>query len=213
MAGHLTTQERRLLTLPVGAHMSLRQQFDMLFSSCGDPWGYQTSWYEYRKRQLLLACLPHEQYRSGFEPGCANGVLTLELAARCAWLLSCDLSPVAVSSARERTCRAPNVRIEVRELPAEWPAQTFDLIVLSEFLGFLTDNAIRQTAHRTNRSLLANGAVALCHWQHPMENGFSSGAHVHSVFNETLCLPHLLCHEEKDFLLDVWTTGAPDAFQ
>ena len=64
--------------------------FEALFTSSNDPWGFRTRWYEARKRSLTLACLPHQRYASGFEPGCANGELSAVLAERCDHLLVCD---------------------------------------------------------------------------------------------------------------------------
>lgn len=47
--------------------------FDPLFARGPDPWHFEGSWYEARKRDLLLASLPHARYESIFEPGCAGG--------------------------------------------------------------------------------------------------------------------------------------------
>jgi hypothetical protein len=92
--------------------MSLQERFASLFREYDDPWKYSTSWYEPRKRDVTLASLPRQRYVSGFEPACAMGVLTLDLAKRCDRLLSCDIPPVAVSKARERTSGVSNVLVE-----------------------------------------------------------------------------------------------------
>ena len=63
------------------ASASLGQQyFDGFYGSGVDPWGFETRWYEERKRAITLASLPRQRFRSAFEPGCAIGVLTQELA-------------------------------------------------------------------------------------------------------------------------------------
>jgi SAM-dependent methyltransferase len=185
--------------------MSLQERFDLLFRKYDDPWRYSTSWYERRKRDVTLASLPRQRYVSGFEPACAIGVLTLDLAPRCDRLLSCDISPVAVSKARERTSGLSNVLVERREIPAQWPEATFDLIVLSEFLCFASNDAIRQTAAKAKSCLMPDGAILMCHWRHPMQHGDIMADEVHSLFSNALQLPRVVRYEETDFLLEVWT--------
>jgi hypothetical protein len=79
-----------------------RQHFDDLFAASEDPWGYEYRWYEARKRALTLACLPKARYASGYEPGCANGALSTELATRCDRLLISDGAAEAVALAERR---------------------------------------------------------------------------------------------------------------
>uniref|UniRef100_UPI0021B5E213 class I SAM-dependent methyltransferase n=1 Tax=Streptococcus mitis TaxID=28037 RepID=UPI0021B5E213 len=71
-------------------------------------------------------------YERVFEPACANGELSVLLADRCASLLCQDLDPTAVHLARERLGAVSHASVELGRLPADWPGQTFDLIVLSE---------------------------------------------------------------------------------
>jgi hypothetical protein len=49
-------------------------------------------------------------------------------------------------------------------IPAEWPASSFDLILLSEVLYFLSPADIRVTAQKTLRSLSSRGKVLLVNW-------------------------------------------------
>src|SRR5258708_3601429 len=113
---------------------SLIQYFHELYERGDDPWKLRGGWYEQRKRSLTLALLPRPRYSNAFEPGCANGELTAELAARCDALLAADLNETAVRLARERVAGMPQVRVEQRTVPGEWPtgAGPFDLIVISE---------------------------------------------------------------------------------
>lgn len=185
--------------------MSLQKRFDAIFLEHDDPWEYLTSWYERRKRDLTLASLPRRRYVSGFEPACAIGVLTVELAQRCDRLLSCDISPVAVSKAQSRTSEATNVKVERRDIPAQWPNAAFDLIVLSEFLCFASEEAIRRTATKARSCLMPGGAIVMCHWRHPMQGSDIFADKVHEVFGDALKLPLVVRHEEMDFLLEVWT--------
>ena len=81
---------------------STREYFDELYQHSDDPWHLREGWYERRKRSLTLALLPRPRYRNAFEPGCANGELTAELAARCEMLLAADLHETRRAS-RTRT--------------------------------------------------------------------------------------------------------------
>ena len=98
-----------------------RGVFDRMYDSADDPWGFTTSSYEARKRQVTLASLPNERYASAFEPGCANGLLTELLAERCDRVLACDVSPRALARAGERVGARRNVHLERREVPSAWP--------------------------------------------------------------------------------------------
>ncbi|MET0989618.1 MAG: PIG-L deacetylase family protein, partial [Glaciihabitans sp.] len=45
--------------------------FDAAYSRRADPWGFETRWYESRKRALTVASLPAERYESALEIGCS----------------------------------------------------------------------------------------------------------------------------------------------
>ena len=112
-----------------------RVVFEDLFAGSDDPWGFRTRWYESRKRALTLACLPAARYARAFEPGCANGELTAALATRCDQVLASDGVAAAVLLAQQRLngLGLTNVSVAQAWVPQDWPAQTFDLIVFSEF--------------------------------------------------------------------------------
>ncbi len=113
--------------------------FDALYSADPDPWQVQSSWYERRKRSVLMASLPRELYRSGWEPGCGPGVTTVALASRAASLVASDLSSVAVDAARRRCASLPHVRCVVSTLPDVPVDGVVDLVVAAEFLYYVHD--------------------------------------------------------------------------
>jgi hypothetical protein len=51
------------------------------------------------------------------------------------------------------------------EIPAEWPDDAFDLIVLSEVLYFLSPAGIAAAADRVGATLESNGVVLLVNWR------------------------------------------------
>ena len=95
--------------------------FDAMYVDNPDPWRFKSLWYEKRKRALTLACLPAQHYVSGFEPGCANGELSAELATRCDRLLCSDGSALAVQAARTHLRDTRNTEVRQLWLPEEWP--------------------------------------------------------------------------------------------
>jgi 2-polyprenyl-3-methyl-5-hydroxy-6-metoxy-1,4-benzoquinol methylase len=103
-------------------------------------------------------------FASGLEVGCSIGVLTRMLAPRCARLLGVDIVEDPLPSARARCADQPQARFEPMRVPAAWPAERFDLIVLSEVLYFLSADDIGRCAVRVVDTLLPGGAVVLVNW-------------------------------------------------
>jgi SAM-dependent methyltransferase len=179
--------------------------FDQLFHDNDDPWAFKQRWYERRKRALTLAALPRERYQSIFEPGCANGELSAELAARCDRLLCCDTSLRAVELARERLAAFEHARVLHARLPAQWPDAQFDLIVFSE-LGYYLDSAdLERWVERALASLTPDGQLLACHWRPDIEGCALNAEAVHRTLGMRLPMQKLFSHHEPDFLLDLWS--------
>ncbi|MFC1433792.1 SAM-dependent methyltransferase [Streptacidiphilus sp. N1-3] len=177
--------------------------FARMYQDAEDPWSLGSRWYEQRKYALTTAALPSVRYRSGFEPACSVGALSLLLARRCDRLLSCDRSTRAVGTARDRLEGHPHVRVEQRLLPEQWPAESFDLIVLSEFLYYLDPAKLRGLLDRAVASLEPGGTLVAVHWRHPVPDHCQSGDAVHEAVRATPGLVPIASHSEPDFLLDV----------
>ena len=127
--------------------------FDDLYAGERDPWEFETSAYEQAKYDATLAALPRPRYRRGLEIGCSIGVLTARLAGRCASLVAVDVSEKALDAARMRCRTLPNVAFENISVPAEWPAGTFDLIMLSEVVYHLDAGDVSRLADRVRASV------------------------------------------------------------
>ncbi|MFT3804763.1 MAG: SAM-dependent methyltransferase [Burkholderiaceae bacterium] len=184
--------------------------FERLFARDDDPWAFATRWYEARKRALTLACLPAPRYAQAFEPACANGLLTAELAARCDRLLAVDVSARAVELTRDRIGGAAHVELRVMAVPERWPApdRRFDLIVLSEFGYYLDAARLRRLAELTRASLSPTGVVVACHWRHPIEGCPLRGDEVQRRLDAGLRLPRSCAIDDADFRLDVWSADS-----
>lgn len=182
-------------------------RFDAAFQLNPDPWRYRTSWYEARKRALMMAALPRETYRRGFEPACAAGELSVQLATRCSELLCADFAPRAVALARARLKEFPVAKVETRVMPQDWPADRFDLIVISEFAYYLDEARCSALATLACSSLENDGALLCCHWRHEADDFLITGSAVHSLFArhaQAASLRQATHVDDTDFTLDVW---------
>jgi len=177
--------------------------FDELYARVDDPWGLSTSDYEQRKYALTLAALPRPRYSRGFEPGCAIGVLTAGLAERCERLVSWDNAPRALEQARARVT-SDAVTFETGRVPKQWPQGSFDLVVISELLYFLSEADRGGVLVRTLESLEPGGHLMAVHWRHAFTEAPSSGDEVHAELASAPGLERLVEHVEPDFLLGVW---------
>ena len=199
------------MTAPVRPVTLGADYFDAMYQAAPDPWGFEDRWYEQRKYAISLAQLPDRRYGSVFEPGCSIGVLTALLAGRCSRLLACDVAAGAVRAAAHRTRDLPNVRVERRQIPWQWPAGSFDLIVFSEILYYLGDRDLEQALEFCVRALPPGGTVLAVHWRHPVAEYPRSGDNVHGALAARPGLARQVCHEEEDFLAEVYrrTSGQP----
>jgi SAM-dependent methyltransferase len=185
--------------------------FDAMYQAAPDPWGLESRWYERRKYAITVALLPRERYDRAFEPGCSIGVLSSMLAERCAALLSCDLVPAAVAAARERTRHLPNVTVERRRIPEDWPSGEFDLIIFSEFLYYFGDRDLGQLVDLAVTALRPGGTLLAVHWRHPVAEHARDGDDVPRVLAARRGLARLVSHWEPDFAAEIYirTEGEP----
>lgn len=180
--------------------------FDCLYEADDDPWHFRTRYYEARKRDLTLACLPERHYGSCFEPGAALGVLSGELAGRCDKVLAMDISAAAL---RLAGCDLPeNVLLRQGTVPRDWPNGSFDLVVLSE-VGYYLDRA--DCSELVRLAVLHARDLVAVHWRHPVAEYPLSGDEVHDLLTEAahgLDMHLLVEHREADLRIDVWSHDA-----
>jgi SAM-dependent methyltransferase len=139
--------------------------FRRLYAASADPWQFRRSAYEQAKYRKTIESLEGRHFSAAFEVGCSIGVMTRLLAPRCDAILAVDLIERPLAEAREACADQPWVRFERMRVPQEWPDGTFDLIMLSEILYFLSPADIVSVADRTARSLAPDGVVLLVNWQ------------------------------------------------
>ncbi|RYB02094.1 SAM-dependent methyltransferase [Lichenibacterium ramalinae] len=138
--------------------------FEALYAARPDPWCLASSDYERAKYAATLAALPRHRYARGFEVGCAIGILTAELGRRCADLLAVEPVAAALAEARARNAGQPHIRFAGMFVPGQWPAEPFDLVVLSEVIDYLGADDVEALAGRVLATLAPGGDVVMVHW-------------------------------------------------
>ena len=176
--------------------------FDDFYEGKSDPWGFESRWYEERKRALTLASLPRPRFTSALEIGCSTGVLTAELAPRCDQLTAVDIAAAPLEKARARV--GEDVTLLQLATPGEWPEGRFDLVVLSEVGYYYSADDLEQVITQVLSSLTPDGVVVACHWRHPVVEYPLAGDDVHMALAARGELGLLARHEEEDFLLEVF---------
>ncbi|WP_165362087.1 class I SAM-dependent DNA methyltransferase [Qipengyuania thermophila] len=146
---------------------SRRAVFDALYAGGADPWQVTSSAYEQEKYAETLNALPDRRFAHGLEIGCGIGVLSARLLERCGSLTAIDVSPEATARARVRLGGA--ARVLTGEVPGDWPAGSYDLVVLSEILYFLDAGEVETAARLTARDLQPGGCCLLVNWTGPNE--------------------------------------------
>lgn len=189
--------------LPPEASFSL-DHFIGLYEAKDDPWDNETKWSDQRKYAVAMASLPRARYRSCYEPGCAVGVLSVMLAARCDEVLAVDCVDEAVTQARAAVTGIPNVRVERALLPTELPAGTFDLVVIGDLLYYLSAADLTSMLDGVLTRLEPGGDLLVAHFRDRDNPGGYDGFNVHAEVAARPELNRLVHHEDEWFLVDVF---------
>lgn len=123
--------------------------FEREFALRPDPWNYLSSPGEIKRHQiaaeLLDAVRKDRRFDRALEIGCAEGVFTEILAARCDSLLAVDFSPLALERARQRTAWKAGVSFAQWDLRRDAVPGYFDLIVAMDVLSVIRRPGILRT--------------------------------------------------------------------
>jgi hypothetical protein len=140
-----------------------RKVFNRLFAHSQDPWNYQTSNYEARKREALLAAIP--PHMNGLaEVGCAEGhnLLTLARMRPDITLFGLDISETALAIATKRADGLRNIHFLSPGDPNNFAMLRvlgIDCVVLSEVLYYMG----HQQSMRRNLAQLRTVMRPGCH--------------------------------------------------
>ena len=196
-------------TAPAARHEAPRESlpavvFDRVYATETDAWGFESRWYERRKRAISLAALPRERFTTALELGCSTGVFTAQLAERCDSIVAVDIADKALEVARTRLAGHPQVSFEKRLVPRDWPPGFFELIVLSEVAYLCSAADLGRFLEKCRASLTPDGVLLACHWRPPVVDHPVTADQVHARLARVAGLQRTVQHREKDFLLEVF---------
>lgn len=194
---HFDTGQELFFRVPPTATAPV-ERFADLYGDGADPWQTRTSWYERRKRDVVLACLPRERYRHAAEPGCGLGELTAALAARCDRVTASD--PVQAAAEATRRVTDDAVTVLCAALPHDQAVpRDADLVVLSEVLYYLSADDVAQVA-----DLIPAGAdVVLAHWRGWPAEAPQDAAETHRRLTADPRFATIVEHVDEGFVLHV----------
>ena len=189
--------------------------FESLYRQSPDPWQVRTSWYEQRKRALLIACLPQPRYGRILELGCGNGEMTRLLAPRCDTLVATDGSATAVSLCDQivRQDGHGNVRARVARLPDEWPidkGETCDLIVVSELAYYFAEPDLARLLQCCLTALAPGGEWVMCDYTQDLDGRPQPTPALHARVDGLPGMTKVIGHQDERFLLDIWRRAGRD---
>lgn len=177
--------------------------FDRIHARAADPWSVETSAYEREKYAQTLAALPRARYAHGLEIGCSIGAQTVLLAARCDRLLAVDVAAEPVRRTRERCAGLPHVEVRQARIPRDWPAGTFDLIVISEVLYFFSPADVMAAARLAAGCLRPGGTILLVNWTGYTDSP-TTGEEAAALFVAGAALTHAPARHDQ-YRIDVLT--------
>lgn len=173
---------------------------DALYRDNPDPWNFRESGYERAKYQTTLNLLPGRRYGTVLEVGCSIGVLGRRLAERSAHYLGIDASRIAL---RDAARDAPsNMEFRAMTVPREFPGGTYDLVVLSEILYFLSAQDVARLARQV-KAAAPDGDVVLVNWRGPTARELQ-GDEAAEIFTESFRRKADLIFATDRFRVDVF---------
>ena len=185
--------------------------FEAFYARGPDPWHFATSPYEAAKYDATLSALPRDRYSKAFEVGCSVGVFTGKLAERCDELLAIEPVVEALEAARVLNAGRSWVRFSPAFIPANWPDERFDLVILSEVLDYLGGADLAQVAECLFHSVEPAGDVVLVHWVGKKGSPSAKPTESSEILIEATkgFLRPLVQHRNADYRLDVLHREVP----
>lgn len=146
-----------------GGRNATRERFWNGFFEQEDPWNYASE-YEQEKYIRQLKLLPTEPPANVLELACAEGHFTELLASRVGHILACDISARALERARLRCRKYANVDFVQLDLSQDKFPSGMDLVVCSEVLYYLADEAeLEMVVGRLVNALRPGGYLITAH--------------------------------------------------
>ena len=145
-----------------------------------DPWEHGSRWYETRKYDLTGGgAAPPAVPSAPSSQAAARGSSPSGSPRRSREHLAMERHPRGVAATADRCRDLPTVTVVEGCIPADWPAGTFDLIVLSEVLYYLEDDALDEALRCAHAALPPGGDLVAVHYRPVVEEHVRTGDDVH----------------------------------
>ncbi len=141
------------------------EDFEARYRADPDPWGYTYSEYERGKYAATLEACGPGPFTRALELGSSIGVFTAMLAPACRQLVSIDASSTAVADARHRLAEHPQARPIVGRIPDAIPSGSYDLVLASEILYYLTPEELDGTLSTLGTRMTPGARLVAVHWR------------------------------------------------
>jgi cyclopropane fatty-acyl-phospholipid synthase-like methyltransferase len=169
--------------------------FDHFFDE-GDPFGFDRNPEEKLKFARTLEVCGEGPLGRVLELGCAVGSFTEILAPRATDVLALDVSQAAVDQVARRLRDRRNVRAKAMSIPAEFPGETFDLIVASDVLYYLSVEELKYCLSRIETTLADGGSFVAVHYV-PRMGSVLNGDEAHDILVAHTTLRHVLAERTE----------------
>jgi O-methyltransferase len=128
-------------------------------------WNFVAPAEQERYGRVLAAVANHRgpgTWGEVLEVGCSEGLFTKELAARCAAVTACDVSPVALGRAAERLAAYPHVQVRQSNLLRDSIAGVFDIVFVMGVLEYIHGRRnLRRVIGKLVKTLRAGGLLVV----------------------------------------------------
>jgi SAM-dependent methyltransferase len=164
--------------------------FDHFFDD-GDPFGFDRHPEERLKFARTLEVCGEGPLGRVLELGCAVGTFTEMLAPRASELLAVDVSQGAVDQLARRLRHHEHVRAATMSIPSDFPEQSFDLIVASDVLYYLSVKDLTDCLSKIESALSDGGAFVAVHYV-PRMGSVLNGDETHDILEANTRLRNVL---------------------
>ncbi len=178
-------------------------EFEARYRADPDPWRYASSEYEHEKYAATLVACGRGPFAHALELGGSIGIFSSMLAARCRRLTTIDAAPTAVAIARRRLEADDQVHCLQGSIPADLPADEFDLVVASEILYYLTATELADTLVALEARMVEGARLVAVHWRPAGPERPLDARSVHDRLRAQPWLVSKTSDGTADYLLDV----------
>jgi SAM-dependent methyltransferase len=174
----------------------MRPGFFQHFFDGGDPFGFDVHPEEQLKFARTLEVCGDAVRGRVLELGCAVGTFTELVAPLASDVLAVDVSQAAVDQVADRLREHSHVRTRAVDIPADFPDETFDLVVASDVLYYLSVEELEHCVDRIEASLADGGAFVAVHYV-PRMGSVLNGDEAHDVVASHTRLDHVLAERTE----------------